>query len=134
MATYTLLRVAAETYAVPVGNTVEIASLGDLTAVPGSRKEILGVRNLRGQILPVIDLALVLGLSTPVPPKRLLVAEAAGVKACFAIEEVTDVTELPDPVQGAEQDFLLGTMVHDGEPLAVIDVPRLFRSLQQADR
>jgi len=126
--------VAAETYAVPIGNAVEIATLGDLTAVPGSPREILGVRNLRGQILPVIDLAMLLGLNAAVPPRQLLVAEAGSVKAGFAIDEVSSVGELPDPTEGAESDFLLGTMFHDGELLGVVDVPRIFGSLQRADR
>ena len=128
------MKVAAETYAVPIGNAVEIATLGDLTAVPGSPREILGVRNLRGQILPVIDLAMLLGLNAAVPPRQLLVAEAGSVKAGFAIDEVSSVGELPDPTEGAESDFLLGTMFHDGELLGVVDVPRIFGSLQRADR
>lgn len=133
MRTYAQLKVAAEAYAVPIANVVEIASLGDLTAVPGARQEILGVRNLRGQILPVIDLALLLGLSPAVPPRQLLVAEAGSVKAGFAIDEVSDVGELPDLAGGAEPGFLLGTMFCDGELIGVIDVPGIFGSLQQAE-
>jgi len=132
MGTYTCLKVATEAYAVPIGNVVEIASLGDLTAVPGSPREILGVRNLRGQILPVIDLALLLGLNPAAPPRQLLVAEAGSVQAGFAVDEVSSVGELPDPNEAADSDFLLGTMFHDGELLGIIDVPRIFGSLQRA--
>jgi purine-binding chemotaxis protein CheW len=132
MSTYTRLKVAAGAYAVPIGNVVGIASLGDLTAVPGARREILGVQTLRGQILPVVDLALLLGLDAAAAPKQLLVAEVGSVKAGFAIDEVTDVGELPDPDVGAESDFLLGIMFHDGELLGVLDVPRIFGSLQRA--
>jgi chemotaxis signal transduction protein len=132
VSTYTRVKVAAEAYAVPIGNVVEIATLGDLAAVPGAPREILGVRNLRGQILPVIDLALLLGLHAAAPPRQLLVAEAGSVKAGFAIDEVSNVGELPDPTEGAESDFLLGTMFHEGELLGVIDVPRIFGALQRA--
>jgi chemotaxis signal transduction protein len=133
MNTYAQLRLAAEAYAVPIGNVVEIASLGDLTAVPGARPEILGVRNLRGQILAVIDLAQVLGVIAAEPPRQLLVAESGSTQAGFAIDEVSQVGELPDPTEGAESDFLLGTMIHEGQLLAVIDVPRIFGSLQPAE-
>jgi len=112
---------------------VEIASLGDLTAVPGARHEILGVRNLRGQILPVIDLAQLLGLNPVAPPGQLLVAESGSIKAGLAIDEVSHVGELPDPSEGADSDFLLGAMIHDGQLFAVIDVPRIFSSLQLAE-
>ena len=133
MSTYARLKVAAETYAVPVGNVVEIVSLGDLATIPGARPEVLGVRNLRGQILPVIDLALLLGIPAAAPPKLLLVAEAGRVTAGFAIDEVSSVGELPDHVEGAESEFLLGTMFHDGELVGVIDVPRVFDSLRRPD-
>jgi purine-binding chemotaxis protein CheW len=133
MSTYAQVRLAAEAYAVPVSNVVEIASLGDLTPVPGAPPEILGVRNLRGQILPVIDLARILGLNVTAPPKQLLVAESGSIKAGLAIDEVSHVRELPDPTEGAESDFLLGTLIHEGQLLAVIDVPRIFSSLEPAE-
>ena len=133
MSTYAQLRLATEAYAVPVANVVEIASLGDLAAVPGARPEILGVRNLRGQILPVIDLARILGLNAPASPRQLLVAESGSIQAGLAIDEVSHVRELPDPTEGAESDFLLGTLIHEGLLLAVIDVPRIFSSLQPAE-
>jgi chemotaxis signal transduction protein len=133
MSTYAQLRLATEAYAVPICNVVEIVSLGDLAAVPGARPEILGVRNLRGQILPVIDLARLLGLNAAAPPRQLLVAESGSITAGFAIDEVSHVGELPDPTEGAESDFLLGTMIHAGQLLAVIDVPRIFSSLQPSE-
>jgi purine-binding chemotaxis protein CheW len=132
MGTYVRLKVAAETYAVPVGHVLAIVGPGDLTPVPGALPEILGVRKLRGQIVPVIDLALVLGLTADEPRRQLLLAEAEGVKAGFTIDEVTSVGELDGPLDGAESDFLVGVMVRDGEPLGVIDIPQILRSLRRA--
>src|SRR5687767_11818247 len=51
------VRVGTEDYALPVENVLEVAELGALTPVPGSARTVLGVRNLRGQVIPVIDLA-----------------------------------------------------------------------------
>ena len=133
MSTYAQLKLASEAYAVPVGNVVEITILGDLAAVPGARPELLGVQNLRGQILPVIDLAALLGLNTTAPPRQLLVAESGCVQAGFAIDDVTHVGDLPDPTGGRESDFLLGTMIYEGQMLAIIDVPRIFSALQPAE-
>jgi chemotaxis signal transduction protein len=115
----------------PIRNVVEIAGLGEIAPVPGARPEILGVRNLRGQILPVIDLAALLGLTPAAAPRQLLVAETGNLSAGLAIDEVINVQELPDPTEPAESEFLLGTMIHQGELLGVIDVPRLFGSLQR---
>ena len=49
-------------YAMPIEHVLEVADLGQLTAVPGAGPEMLGVRNLHGQILPVVDLAPLLGI------------------------------------------------------------------------
>ncbi|MGH3189986.1 MAG: chemotaxis protein CheW [Streptosporangiaceae bacterium] len=134
MGTYVRLRVAAEAYAVPVGHVLAIVGPGELTPVPGSLPEILGVRKLRGQIVPIINLPLVLGLAAAAPqqPPQLLLAEVEGVKAGFTIDEVSSVGDLDGPLDGVESNFLLGVTVRDGEPLGVIDVPRILRSLARA--
>ena len=97
MSVYVRLLLAAEAYAIPVEHVREVADLGAVTPVPGSGPEVLGVRNLRGRILPVLDLGFLLGVPRAAPPGRLLVAEAGDREAGFAINEVTWVGELPDP-------------------------------------
>ena len=56
------VRVGTELYALPVDHVLEIGEIGLLTATPGASRAALGVRNLRGDLLPVFDLAAVLGL------------------------------------------------------------------------
>jgi purine-binding chemotaxis protein CheW len=127
---YTRLLAGGEAYAIPVGYVMEVAGLGDVTAVPGAPPEILGVRNLRGHLLPVIELARLLGIPEAVAPRQLLVAEADGVQAAFAVDKVTDVGELPDRVEEPGSDFLTGAILHDGDLIGVIDMPRLIGSLR----
>jgi purine-binding chemotaxis protein CheW len=126
------LRVASEAYAVPVEHVLEVADLGQVWAVPRARPELLGVRNLRGQILPVVDLTLLFGIPRTVPPTRLLVAEAGGRRAGFAIDEVSGVGQLGDPAEETESDLLLGAVLGEGELIGVIDVVRVFDSLERA--
>ncbi len=139
MNTYTRITTAGEMYAIPVMNVVEIVDLGQPTIVPGARGEILGIRSLHGQILPVIGLAQVLGTAglaerrgTPRPGTAapLLVTEASGIRAGFAVDQVVDVGELPDPAEETESEFLVGTMLHDGELIGVIDVAAIFEWLR----
>jgi chemotaxis signal transduction protein len=116
----------------PVENVLEVADLGQVRAVPGARPEMLGVRNRRGQILPVVDLALLLGIARTAPPILLLVAEAKGCQAGFAIDEVSWVGDLPDPAEDTESDMLGGAVLSEGDLIGVIDVPRVFDSLEGA--
>ena len=111
------LRVASETYAMPDEPVLEVA-----------------VRNLRGRILPVVDLALLLQIPRTAPPGRLLVAEAGGRRAGFAIDEVSEVGELPDPAEETESGLLVGALFGEGNLIGVIDVPRVFDALVQVPR
>jgi purine-binding chemotaxis protein CheW len=123
------LRIGAEAYAMPAEHVLEVAELGEVVVVPGAAAAILGVRNLRGEVLPVVDLGAVLGLPRDGKPQRLLVAEAGGRKAGFAIDEVTDVGRLTEPVEETESELLLGAALADDELVGFVDVPRLFETL-----
>ena len=126
---YVRLRVASEAYAMPVDYVLEVAELGVVRDVPRARPELLGIRNLRGQILPVADLALLLGITRTTPAGRLLVTEAGGHRVGFAIDEVIGVGALADPAEETESGLLIGATLSEGDLIGVIDVPRVFDSL-----
>ncbi len=132
MATYVQMRVASEAYAIPVERVVEVARLGTVTAVPGARPELLGVLSMRGHILPVVDLARVLGISRQGPPSQLLVAESGGLEAGFAIDEVTEVADMPEATADTESALLSGATLTAGNLIGVIDVPAVFGRLERA--
>ena len=129
MSVYVRLRVAAEALAMPADHVLEVAQLGEVGAVPRARPEMLGVRNVHGQILPVVDLAMLLGIPRTAPPGRLLVAETGGIRAGFAIDEVIDVGELADPTEETASDLLAGATLADGDLIGIIDLPRVFELL-----
>lgn len=113
----------------PVGHVLEVARLGVIRAVPGARREILGIRNLRGQILPVTDLASLLGIPRTTLAGLLLVAESGGRQAGFAIDGVMGVGRLADPAEETESDLLTGTTLSEGDLIGLIDVPAVFDAL-----
>jgi two-component system chemotaxis response regulator CheV len=140
MGSYVRVKAAGEAYAVPVDHVLEAAELGQVRAVPGARPELLGIKSVRGQILPVVDLARLLGVHRAAPPARLLVAEARGFRVGFAIDEVTGIgdlgepEELSEPAPGTESGLLAGATLSDGELVGVVDVPRVFDSLDGTRR
>ena len=145
MSVHVRLTVAGEAYAVPVGSVLEVVPLGEVTDVPGSRAELLGVLNLRGQILAVADLAPILGLGPAAEPDRtmaaepagrpaglvMMVAESAGRQAGFVIDEVSSVGEVADPTEPTESPVLAGATLADGELIGVIDLDRVFDALAE---
>jgi chemotaxis signal transduction protein len=146
MSSYVRMKVATEAYAMPVEHVLEAAGLGRVRAVPGARRELLGIRTLRGQILPVVDLARLLGVHRTSAPTRLLVAEARGFRVGFAIDEVNGIGDLGDlaelgetgelgmPAEGIESGLLAGATLSDGELVGVLNVPRVFDSLDGTRR
>jgi twitching motility protein PilI len=132
VSTYVQFRVAGEVYAIPAGHVVEVAPPAELTRVPGTRPELAGVRNMRGTILPVIDLAALLGVTRTAPPGRVLVAEAGDRRAGFEIDEVEAVRALAEPDAEAESPLLIGARLDGGSLIGYLDIPRVFDELNRS--
>src|SRR5580698_6720506 len=120
MSIHVRLRVAGEAYAVPVASVLEVVRPGPVTAVPGSGAEMLGVLNLRGQVLAVADLAAILGLRAGVTPARMLIAESGDLRAGFVVDDVSEVGELGDPTEPAESELLAGATLAGGDLIGII--------------
>ena len=131
MSVHVRFRVGSESYAVPVEDVLEVAELGDLAPVPGAPAAVLGVRNLRGQVLPVVDLATVFGVERHVGPTRLVITESRGRRAGLAINEVTDVGELLGAMHESESGFLSGAALADGDLVGVVDLERVFAAVER---
>jgi purine-binding chemotaxis protein CheW len=131
---HVLVRVGTEAYALPVESVLEVAEPGAITPVPGASASVLGVRNLRGQVLPVFNLAAVLGVQADRTQPRLLVAEDNGRRAGFTIDEVRDVGTLPEPTDTSDSTLLAGASLTAEGLVGVIDVPALFDALERNRR
>ncbi len=128
-----------ELYGINVFKVREILAMPAITAVAGAKPEILGVADIRGQIIPVIDLAKVTGCRPKNGPKILLVTEFARTTQGFAVEEVDDIARLEwNQVLSAESHSSGRTVTSfarldgnvDGSRLAqVLDVERIVRDV-----
>ena len=123
------VRAGGEDYALPVDGVLEVTELGEIAAVPGSSEDLLGVRNLRGQVVPVADLARLFGISAVADRERIVVSERAGVRAGLAVESVVDVGALPPPSEAAESEYLVGATLVDGQLVGIVDLDRLLGAL-----
>jgi purine-binding chemotaxis protein CheW len=128
------VRVGGEQYALGVEHVHEVVDLGELTPVPGTADSVLGLRNVNGEIVPVFDLARVLGVEhggrqSEIGQRRLLIAECDGQRAAFAVDEVTDVAPIAGTMQKSESRHLLGSTVIDGTMVGELAVDALFDSI-----
>jgi chemotaxis signal transduction protein len=128
------LRVGRELYALPIESVLEVAELGALAPVPGAAACVLGVCNFNGQVLPVFDLAHVLGVGRDGRPLRLVVTEERGTLAGLAVDDVTDVAPLAGELEPTDADFLAHATLEAGSLVGVMDVPRVYVALGEGAR
>jgi purine-binding chemotaxis protein CheW len=128
-AVHVRIRVASEHYAIPVEQVLEVSGLGEIAPVPGAPPEVLGVSNLRGQVIPVIALATMLGLSGD-DPGRLVVAESGELRAGLVVDEVLDVEELSAVSEQVDSRYLLGAFLVDGELVGALDLTAVLTPME----
>ncbi|HUZ28401.1 MAG TPA: chemotaxis protein CheW [Solirubrobacteraceae bacterium] len=126
------VRVGEEEYAFQVTGVLEITETGPLTPVPGSPSGIIGVGNLRGQVMPIVDLAQVMGLEQVADPHRIVVVEDADRRAGFVVDDVLDVGPATPTTGTSDSPYLVGTSLRDGTLVGLIDLPTLLDALTQA--
>ncbi len=131
-----------ELFGINVFKVREILAMPEITAVAGSSGNILGVADIRGQVIPVLDLAHIVGLRPKNGPKILLVTEFARTTQGFAVEEVDDIVQLEwNQVLSAESHSGGRTVtsfaridgnIEDTRLAQVLDVERIVRDILPA--
>ena len=82
-----------EIFGINVFKVREALVMPPITAMPGAPRHVLGVANIRGQIVPVVDLPAVVGC-TAAALNILIVTEYERSVQGFAVEEVEEITRL----------------------------------------
>lgn len=133
---------ASTRYAVSMTNILEIAELNYLTIVPNLPEWIVGVTNLRGDILSVLDFRAFLGLPQEelTDSQRMLVSQTADgeittgivVDSVLGMESIdmARVEEIKTVEENRLTPFLKSVREEDGGLVSVIDLEALLRSLE----
>jgi purine-binding chemotaxis protein CheW len=139
---------AGEEYAVDILKVKEIIEYDHLTRVPAMPPAVRGVINLRGRVVPVVDLALRFGLPQSVITPRsciVMVEIGAGEGAVVmgiiadAVSEVLDLTTdaiQPAPTFGTavKAEFLNGMAESTGRKFVMLlNIDRSLSALQQSE-
>ena len=131
-----------ELFGINVFKVREIIPMPTITAVAGSQPHMMGVVDLRGQILPVIDLAGVAGCTPTTGLNILLITEYARSTQAFAVESVDDIVRLDwKQVLSAEGNSASGMVTSiarldgdKGDRLAqVLDVETILRQVMPSN-
>lgn len=130
--------VGGECYAVDITVVQEINRMMDLTRVPRSPEGVRGVINLRGRIVPVLDLRTVFGLGSAETSDttKIIVVEIHDRTIGFIVDAVHEVLRLegsaiesaPSGMNNADAGYIQGVARVDGSLVIVLELDQLIGS------
>ena len=136
-------RVGREEYGLDILNVREINKVMEFTRVPEAPEYIEGIINLRGQVIPVIDLRKILGLEKQAHDKdtRVVVVDIAGKTFGITVDGVKEVLRIsdniteppPDITQSLGAGYVTAVAKLDDRLLFLLDVERITSLNYDAD-
>jgi purine-binding chemotaxis protein CheW len=123
-----LLPVGADLYAVPVGWIREVVVAPSLTPLVTGPSLVLGLFNLRGEIVPLLDTAAMLGLGAVAPTAFALVLQSEQGLVGLAATSFPRRAVLGSPTGGSELPGTAGTYQLQREVVVLLDPDVLLAS------
>lgn len=137
------LRMGDGLYAVDIMRIKEIIRLPKLSPLPRSLPFVEGVVNLRGSVIPVVDLRKRFGLppAESLESARLLILSVAGQPLGLIVDEVTEmitvsVRDLKPPPRGVRivgSEYMVGLALVQEVPVMLLNIDALFTFREQAE-
>lgn len=125
-----------ETYGIDVLQVREVLRMTDIAPVPGAPAQVLGVINLRGSVVTVVDARKSLRMAAKAADDaaRIVVAEVDEHVVGLAVDAVTEVLELrrsmvesPPNVGNEERSrYIAGVVNHPGGLLILVDITKML--------
>jgi purine-binding chemotaxis protein CheW len=125
-------RVGGQDYSVDIMSVREIRGSAKATSLPHAPPFVKGVINLRGTVLPILDLSARLGLQAGKDTERnvIIVVDLGGRTAGLMVDAVSDILAIPmedmQPPPGLaadeEQAFVSNLTIVDGRMIRILDL------------
>lgn len=131
---FVVFKLDFETYLVSILQVKEILSFTKVTKLPSVEEYIEGVINLRGKLLPVLNLGEILGVySKKENDKKIIVVDVGNRTIGCIVDEVTEVKtykndeiEKPPVEIVGENSFITGITKDENEIFILIDFVKIY--------
>ena len=130
--------IGSEEFGVDILKVIEIIRTMEITKVPKAPAFVEGVINLRGLVIPIIDLRRRFGLAEKAGDSdtRIIVIEINGMSVGFVVDSVSEVLRIPantvEPapavVSGLDSDYISGVGKLEDRLLILLDLDKLLSS------
>ena len=128
--------IGSEEFGVDILKVIEIIRTMEITKVPKAPAFVEGVINLRGLVIPIIDLRRRFGLAEKAGDSdtRIIVIEINGMSVGFVVDSVSEVLRIPantvEPappvVAGVNSDYISGVGKLEDRLLILLDLDKLL--------
>ncbi len=132
-----------ETYGINVMQVQEVLRVSEIAPVPGAPDYVLGIINLRGNVVTVVDTRRRFGLPSKAPDSasRIVIIEAAGQVIGILVDSVAEVVELRPadietaPNVGNEDSarYIQGVTSQEGRLLILVDLNKFLSEEEIAE-
>ena len=121
----------------------EIRGWAPSTPIPHAPPEVVGVMNLRGSIIPIIDLAYKLGMQGTEADQRsaIVVAEVHSMVVGLLVDRVSDILTvsasqiqaIPDVAASASSNYSEGIIAHGESMICFLSLAKMFQEKDMAE-
>lgn len=128
---YATFEVANQLFGVEVHTVQEVLSYNEYTPVPLAPPAVGGLFNLRGQVIPAVDLRVQLGLARQAlqGPVMNVILRGNGEPVSLLVDRIGEVVDLddeafeppPDTLSGPTRELVIGTFKMDGRLMLALD-------------
>jgi purine-binding chemotaxis protein CheW len=137
---FCLIRLAAESLAIELDQVREVFRLESVTPVPGMPPSLVGVANLRGTVVPLVDLRASLGGPSSTTSKYALVVRHGARQIGILIDEMPEILMIqPDDVldvlpaeMSKKRPYLSGLVKLESRMSGMLEVSRLLAMVEGA--
>ena len=136
-------RVGSQEFCVDIMSVREIRGWTPATPLPHAQKFMRGVINLRGTVLPIIDLSARLGFGFTDPQARhvIIVVRSGDQEAGLLVDAVCDILSVtedmlpptPSVASDTVKSFIRGILAVEGRMIGLIGIERLLPDSQEAE-
>ena len=129
-------------FGIPIADVVQIVGMQEVTQVPEFPAYAKGIINLRGEIIPIIDIRLRFGKPEIGYNERtcIIITSIKGVMVGIIVDSVNEVTSIQDEeisepphlTQSTENAYLTGVGKHEERVILLLDTQKIL-SMDQVD-
>jgi len=136
-------RLSGQEFCVTTTTIREIRGWAPSTPIPHAPADMLGVMNLRGSVIPIIDLSRKLGMGSTIPNERsaIVVADVRSTVLGLLVDQVSDILTvrrsqiqpLPEIAMLLDKGFSDGIITQDKSMICFLNLARMFHQSELAD-